>query len=216
MAARVTLILLTVTYFLIFIGSACVSISGTIQIIWNGRCILFASGEWTGPLFIFTSETYAHTPCNFVSIACALISFHALIMFIYCMYTLRAKSRQGKDITNLAPTVFSTSSTTLMLACAIVISAGLAVFCEDITSKGNVYPTCRDAQTHIKWIGRDGSNFYDITNFAQCASWALFVCSLTLSGVLFFRLHQEHNSRRSSYIIQRPAKDREWYKPQAS
>ncbi|XP_013388499.1 uncharacterized protein LOC106157414 isoform X2 [Lingula anatina] len=90
-------------------------------------------------------------------------------MFIYCMYTLRAKSRQGKDILNLAPTVFSIFSTTLMLACAIVISAGLAMFCEDITSKGKI-TTCRDAQTHIKWIDVDGSNFYDIMNFAQTSS----------------------------------------------
>ncbi|XP_013388496.1 transmembrane protein 179 [Lingula anatina] len=202
MAVRVTLILLAVTYFLVFIGSACVSLSiGITQIKWNGRCLLFASGKWYHEghwIFRWVSQTSTHTPCSFVSITSALSAVNAMLMFIYCMYTLLSKSRQGQDIVTLIPAVLSVLKTILLLACAIVISAGLAVFCEAITSNRNIAPTCRDAQTNINWHTVDGSNFYDITNFAQLAGWALFGCSLILNGILFFRLRQDLKSPRPS------------------
>ncbi|XP_013388553.1 transmembrane protein 179-like [Lingula anatina] len=203
MAVRVTLILLTVTYFLVFIGSASVSLSiGIIQIKWNGLCLLFASGKWGYEnnmwMFRFVSKTSTHTPCSFVSIISALNAVNAMFMFIYCMYTVLARSRQGQDIVTMIPAVLSVLKTILLLACAIVISAGLAAFCKQITSKRNIAPTCRGTQTNIKWLNVDGSYFYDITNFAQFAGWALFGCSLILNGILFFRLRQDFKSPRPS------------------
>lgn len=102
MAVRKALILTTFLYFLLFVGGAIVSITiGIVQGQLDGGCLLYASGSWSysgcreGFRACFhVVWTKVHGPCSFVTTMGAVTCLFGFGMFVYCTYTLFARSRR--------------------------------------------------------------------------------------------------------------------------
>ncbi|XP_061542410.1 transmembrane protein 179-like [Phycodurus eques] len=170
----------------------------------KGRCALFSSGYWRTeePQ---PGEEEAGAVAHLVvqqwgpPAACQFATFVGIFTVLYgaaqgwrCLFYLHGRHDD---------TLFSSFLTVLLSACmlflsggaSVVLSLGLASWCDMVTDNDTQPFSCATSQSVLLYLDVDTSSFYTELSLAQASLWFVTLMWLLQSTLAFMRLYHSHN-----------------------
>ncbi|GAB0100469.1 Transmembrane protein 179 [Sergentomyia squamirostris] len=168
----------------------------------NGKCLLFAHGEWGEDDGLFNVTWPSQLNCTF-PVLTAIVLFIVSIIQIYRFVRLSMKQEEESFLGLFLDVFFGFTLCLMTIISAVIITMGFIRWCSDITLR---FPSCEIAagQNIIKGDQKiDTSGFYIQMGTAQFGAWGAFATCVVISVAALLELinnHEMTNMKVSMYL----------------
>ncbi|KAM9835151.1 transmembrane protein 179-like [Syngnathus typhle] len=174
----------------------------------KGRCALFSCGYWRTEGPEQGSEPGEREEGGVASLvvqqwgppsACQFATFVGIFTVLYgaaqgwrCLFYLHGRHDD---------TLFSSFLTVLLSTCmlflsggaSVILSLGLASWCDTVTNNNTQPFSCAESQSVPLYLDVDTSSFYAELSLAEASLWFVTLLWLLQSALAFMRLYHSHN-----------------------
>ncbi|XP_048392381.1 transmembrane protein 179-like [Stegostoma tigrinum] len=176
----------------------------------RGRCPLYGVGSWrrsnesgaTGCAQTYCFHVLRWGPPS----ACR----YSLFMGIFsCAYSALqgfrstyhlCKGFEESPFSEFISMLLSCTIALLMLVASATVSDGLNIWCNSVTSKGNITISCRDAQEESLNLSAVPTLFYDHFGTAQFGLWCAWIVWIALAILAFLKV--SHSRSKVDFTVQ--------------
>ncbi|XP_055679640.1 transmembrane protein 179 [Lutzomyia longipalpis] len=186
-----------------FVLSLCILVPLSLHVTeFNGKCLLFAHGQWGEDDGLFNVTWPSQMNCSFPIITAVVILMISMIQ-IYRFVRLSVKQEEASFLGLFLDVFFGFLLCLMTIVSAMIITMGFMDWCSDITLR---FPSCEIAagQNIIKEDQKiDTSGFYVQMGTAQFGAWGAFATCVVISVAALLKLinnHEMTNMRVSMYL----------------